>query len=120
MEGEMLLEFADAMDLALSNTWFKKEESKLVTYESGGCRTVVDYILVCKSERKMMRNVTVMPGVSCLLQHKLLVCILEASESRKEKKVFVSRCKVWKLKEESVWGMFQARLEEGLAESVVV
>ena len=24
MEGEMLLEFADAMDLTIANTWFKK------------------------------------------------------------------------------------------------
>jgi len=25
-EGEMLLEFADAMDLTVANTWFKKED----------------------------------------------------------------------------------------------
>ena len=48
LEGEMLLEFADAMDLAVANTWFKKHDQKLVTYESGGCKTVVDYILVRK------------------------------------------------------------------------
>ena len=36
VEGEMLLEFADAMDLVVANTWFKKDEGKLVTYESGG------------------------------------------------------------------------------------
>ena len=48
LEGEMLLEFADAMDLAVANTWFMKEEGKLVTYESGGCRTVVDYCLTRK------------------------------------------------------------------------
>ena len=36
----MLLEFADAMKLVVANTWFKKEDHRLVTYESGGCRTV--------------------------------------------------------------------------------
>ena len=45
-EGEMLLEFAIATELCVVNTWFTKEESKKVTYESGGTRTVVDYVLV--------------------------------------------------------------------------
>ena len=52
VEGEMILEFADALNLAVLNTWFKKEERRLFTYESGGCRTVVDYILSRKSEKK--------------------------------------------------------------------
>jgi len=42
--GEMLLEFADSMDLAVINTWFKKKECHKVTYESGRCRTVVDCV----------------------------------------------------------------------------
>ena len=57
VEGEMLLEFADAMDLTVANTWFQKSEGKLVTHESGGCKTVVDYILVRKSERSLLKNV---------------------------------------------------------------
>ena len=50
VEGEMILEFADALNLAVLNTWFKKEARRLFTYESRGCRTVVDYILSRKSE----------------------------------------------------------------------
>ena len=50
----MLLEFADATDLVVANTWFKKDEGKLVTYELGGCRTVVDYFLVRKKDRKVV------------------------------------------------------------------
>ena len=41
VEGEMILETADALNLAVLNTWFKKERS-LFTYENGECRTVVD------------------------------------------------------------------------------
>ena len=52
-EGEMLLELADAMGLIIANTWFKKDEKKLMTFELNGCRTVVDYILVPKNERKV-------------------------------------------------------------------
>ena len=52
VEGEMILETADALNLAVLNTWFKKKERRLFTYENGECRTVVDYILSRKSERK--------------------------------------------------------------------
>ena len=45
-EGEMLLEFADAMELVVLNTWFTKNESKKVTYDSGGNKSVVDYMFV--------------------------------------------------------------------------
>ena len=38
VEAEMLFEFADAMDLAVANTWFQKSDGKLVTHESGGVR----------------------------------------------------------------------------------
>src|SRR3989454_5910736 len=40
-EGEMLLEFACSRDMIIANTWFDKEDSKKVSYESGGCKTVV-------------------------------------------------------------------------------
>ena len=95
-EGEMLLELADAMDLVVANTWFKKGEKQLVTFEWDGCRTVVDYILVPKSDRKLVRNVTVFQGESSLLQHKLLVGVFQLGESGclSEREVFVSKRKV--------------------------
>ena len=96
VEGEMLLEFADAMNLVLANTCFKKNEGKLVTYESGGCRTVVDYILIRKNERRMVRNVNVIQGESCITQHKLLLCVLDLGEGfeKKRREPFSSRCKL--------------------------
>ena len=78
MEGEMILETADALNLAVLNTWFKKEE-RLFTYENGKCRTVVDYILSRKSERKMVKDVKVV-RVECIKQHRLLICVFEACE----------------------------------------
>ena len=44
VESEMILETADALNIAVLNIWFKKERS-LSTHENGECRTVVDYIL---------------------------------------------------------------------------
>ena len=36
MEGELLLEFACAMDLVIASTMFNKGEAKKITYESCG------------------------------------------------------------------------------------
>ena len=45
-EGEIILEFAESLSLSFANTWFKKEDKLLVSYDSGGNRSVVDYLLV--------------------------------------------------------------------------
>jgi len=51
VEGERVLEFADSLELKITNTWFKKEDENLITYESGGCKTAIDCILVGKQEK---------------------------------------------------------------------
>ena len=100
VEGEMLLEFADAMELAVANTWFQKEDTKKVTYESGGSKTVVDYILIKRSDRRLLSDVKVIGSEACITQHKLLVCKMELQEHvKRRREVFVSKCRIWKLKE---------------------
>ena len=69
-EGEMLLEFANAMGWIVCNTWFTKMDSQKVTYESGGCKTVVDYMLTRREDRQLVRNVTVIQSEACIPQHK--------------------------------------------------
>ena len=32
VEGEMILEFADALNFVVANSWFNKDEGKLITY----------------------------------------------------------------------------------------
>ena len=46
-EGSMIVDFANRMDLAIVNTYFKKKDKHRVTYISGGKSTQVDY-LMCK------------------------------------------------------------------------
>ncbi|XP_046860765.1 uncharacterized protein LOC124453992 [Xenia sp. Carnegie-2017] len=71
-EGEAILELAASCGMVVVNTWFIKEESKLVTYESGDSRTVVDYILVNEEERKNVKDAKVIAGEECD-QHKLVM-----------------------------------------------
>ena len=49
VDGEMLLEFEDALNLAIVNTWFKKEVRMRITYETNACKTVY-YFLLDKEE----------------------------------------------------------------------
>ena len=41
-EGEGILEFSDALGIAVCNTFFKKADSKLITYLSGDNRSMID------------------------------------------------------------------------------
>ncbi|XP_069971002.1 uncharacterized protein [Penaeus vannamei] len=52
--GERLIDFAVAYDLAILNTFFKKKDYN--TYESGGQETQLDYILYKRSKMSEVRN----------------------------------------------------------------
>ena len=49
-EGERILEFCEALEMKIGNTWFRQEENKLITFESGGIKSMIDYLLVRKGE----------------------------------------------------------------------
>ena len=112
MEGEMLLEFAEAMGMAVVNTWFRKSNSRKVTYESGGSKTVVDYVLLRKEERKLVRDVMFIPSEACIPQHKLMICVVGfCGQVGRRKEVFESRCRVWRLKEDEVRRTFLEKVQ---------
>ena len=55
-EDERILEFAEAMGYVVTSTLFKKRQSHLVTYESGGNKTAVDMILIKREHKKRIMN----------------------------------------------------------------
>ena len=67
LKGELLLKFAEARDLVVANTWFMKKKKQMVTYESGGNRSMIGYILVRKRDMRKINDVTVIPNESCIL-----------------------------------------------------
>jgi hypothetical protein len=113
LEGELLLEFAEAAELVVCNTCFVKEETKLITYASGGRQTVTDYALVRQRQwQKMVTNVKVIPGESCVPQHRLLVCVLQLnSRGTTQKAEYIPRIRVWKLKDAEVQQRFQQEVQ---------
>ena len=50
-EGERILEFGDGVGMVVCTTFFKKEDSKLITYQSGDNRSMIDYLMVRKTDR---------------------------------------------------------------------
>ena len=102
VDGEMILEFAHPWNFVVANTWFKKNEGRLIsviTYETDKCRTVIDYILIRKSERKRNRDVKVIQLEQCLSKHKLTICVLDLKEGlNKRKKEFVKDARFGSLK----------------------
>ena len=50
-EGERILEFGDAVGMVVCNTFFKKEDSTLITYQSGDNSSMIDYLMVRKTDR---------------------------------------------------------------------
>ena len=92
----LILDFSVANKLAVANTFFQKNNSRLITFSSGGNHTQIDCFLVRRARLKSIKNTK-----ECITQHKLLVCVMHSctnvlahSYSTKEKnlKVERSRC----------------------------
>ncbi|XP_065315606.1 uncharacterized protein LOC135924478 [Gordionus sp. m RMFG-2023] len=47
-EGEHVLKFVQALDLALTNTYYRKKDRHLITYESGTRKTQIDCMLISR------------------------------------------------------------------------
>ena len=65
---------------------------KLVTYESGGLSSVVDYVLTRK------KDVKVIPGKEYVSQHKLVVMDMRIKRSTKKAKGMRGRQRTWRLR----------------------
>ena len=75
-ERDRTLEFDNATEMVVANTFFKKGNNRLVTYMSGNSSRQLDYVLVRKSNRKMVKDVKVVAAEECAPLPKLVVCDL--------------------------------------------
>ena len=64
-EGERILEFGDAVGMVVCNTFFRKEDSKLITDQSGDNRSMIDYLMVRKTDRCLVKDVKVILSEEC-------------------------------------------------------
>ena len=98
--GENIIQFANAMEMTIANTRFKKRSSQLITYESGQNKTQVDYILVAAKQAGNIIHCKVIPSEYAATQHKLVVMDLRMGiKEKSHPKVAIHKIKWWKLQE---------------------
>ena len=91
-----------ALDMVVCNTWFKKRDSRIITYSSGDCSTQIDYILVRNKDRKLVKDVKVISREEVASQHRIVVSDVKIEPCKEEKQPFIPKRTVWKLNERDV------------------
>ena len=109
-DGSGILEFADGLNLVICNTLFTKQEAKLVTYVASPVKSTVDYIMVQQEDKAKIRNVKVITSEECVPKHKLLVMDICFKATKRRRRKFEPRVRVWKLKEEKTCEDYRCRV----------
>ncbi|KAK3513819.1 hypothetical protein QTP70_028868 [Hemibagrus guttatus] len=120
LEGQMVVDFAKRMDMAVVNTYFQKREEHRVTYKSGGRRTQVDYILCRRGNLKEISDCKVVVGESIARQHRMVVCRMTLMVCKKKRSETEKKTKWWKLKKEECCEEFRQKLRQALGGQVVL
>ncbi|KAK3517427.1 hypothetical protein QTP70_010672 [Hemibagrus guttatus] len=122
LEGQMVVDFAKTMDMAVVNTYFQKREEHRATYKSGGRRTQVDYILCRRGNLKEISDCKVVVGESVARQHRMVVCrmTLMVCKTKRSKIEIEKKTKWWKLKTEECCEEFRQKLRQALGGQVVL
>ncbi|KAI5739350.1 hypothetical protein M8J77_018157 [Diaphorina citri] len=117
-EGDRITDFALATDMAILNTFFKKEDNQLITYKSGDRCSQIDFILARRQHLKEVRNCKVINGESVAPQHKLLVIDTSFMISRKKvEKTTTPKIRWWKLKDPSLKMEFKRQDVRNISQS---
>ena len=114
VEGIAMLDICKNQNLKISNTYFKKDREKLITYKSGEAETQLDYIIFRPKLGQNIVDCKVIPGEECLTQHRLVRADFSIEDLRKKKWRGERRLKLWKLREEGVKEEFEERIKETL------
>ena len=107
-EGQAIIEFAHRMDIAILNTYYKKRDSHIVTYTSGGRGTQIDYIMCRRVDLKDVKDCKVVPGESVAKQHHIVISKLKwLCKARRRREKAKPRIRWWKIREEEFSTMFR-------------
>ncbi|KAK3522511.1 hypothetical protein QTP86_017045, partial [Hemibagrus guttatus] len=120
LEGQMVVDFAKRMDMAVVNTYFQKREEHRVTYKSGGRRTQVDYILCRRGNLKEISDCKVVVGESVARQHRMVVCRMTLLVCKKKRSKIEKKTRWGKLKKEECCEEFRQKLRQALGGQVVL
>ncbi|MCJ8736426.1 hypothetical protein PDJAM_G00258070 [Pangasius djambal] len=68
LEGQMVVDFAKRMDMAVVNTYFQKREEHRVTYKSGG-RSTQDVVYLCAPTSTLVSHSMLLPLLKISVNH---------------------------------------------------
>ncbi|GJW85458.1 retrovirus-related pol polyprotein LINE-1 [Tanacetum coccineum] len=72
-EGHAILEFATAHDLVVANSFLKKRDAHLITFQSGGHNTQIDYLLVRRGDLRACKDCRAILSEACSSQHRTTI-----------------------------------------------
>uniref|UniRef100_A0A8D9DR12 Craniofacial development protein 2 n=1 Tax=Cacopsylla melanoneura TaxID=428564 RepID=A0A8D9DR12_9HEMI len=71
--GERVVNLAEAYDLKIVNTFYKKKDEHLITFKSGPNKTQIDYWICSRDLASTFKDCKVIPGEALTSQHRLLL-----------------------------------------------
>ena len=113
-EGEMILDFAVAFDMAINNTFFTSDS--YATYSSGGRQTQIDFLMYKRDHLTEVKNCKVFKGESVSTQHRLVVSDFLMRRVGQGKRLAQPKIKWWRLEEEEL----RERFKEVVLRSIVL
>ena len=86
----------------------RRKTLKLITYQSGDNRTIIDYLMVRKIDPCLVKDVKVISSEECFPQHRVVIGRLVIPMKSQKKKIVnvVPKPIVWKLKDEDITRLF--------------
>ncbi|GJX12542.1 aminopeptidase M1 [Tanacetum coccineum] len=114
-EGRAILEFATAHDLVVANSFFKKRDAHLITFQSGSHNTQIDYLLVRRGDLRTCKDCRAFPSEACSSQHRL-VTLDVLFERQRHRREATGRARIlWKNLKGDVAETFKATVLEKLS-----
>ncbi|PWA61716.1 hypothetical protein CTI12_AA372050 [Artemisia annua] len=108
-----ILEFATAHNLVVTNSFFKKRDVHLITFQSGGHNTQIDYLLVRRDDLRACKDCRVFPGEACSSQHKLVALDAPFQRRRHGREATGMPRILWKKLNGDAVESFRAKVSEG-------
>ena len=101
-EDERIFIICDAVAMLVRNIFFKKEDSKLMTYQSGYNRGMIDYLMVRKTDCCLVNDANVISSEGCVPQHQMVIGRLVMPIKPRKKVIarFFPKPRVWKMKDD--------------------
>ncbi len=114
-DGIQVLDFATAYEMRIINTFYH-----LVTYNSGGRESQIDYNRLRTEYAKECTNCKVLPQEAVTTQHRVVVAELEVKATRQRRAEGRKQIRWWKLKDEKVKGNFMKCVVDVLSNRIEV